>query len=90
MWYLRRIMRISWTEKKSNEEVLLTAGISRELIKTIRKRHMKFLGQTIRKSDIERLALCGKINGKRDRGRQWLTYLESLNKWATNTSMGNN
>ena len=84
------MMRISWTEKKSNEEVLLTAGTSRELIKTTRKRQMKFLGHTIRKSGIERLALCGKINGKRDIGKQRLTYLEGLNKWATNTSMGNN
>ena len=89
MWFLRRMMRISWTEKKSNEEVLLRAGTSRELIKTIRKRQLKFLGHTMRRS-IEKLALCGKINGKRDRERKRLTYLESLNKLATNTSLGNN
>ena len=87
MWFLRRMMRISWTEKKSNEEVLLTAGTSRELTTTIRKRQMKFLGHSIKKNGIERV---GRINGKRDRRRHGLTYLESLNKRTTNTSMGNN
>ena len=60
------------------------------LKRTIRKRQLKFLGHTNRRSGVERLALCGKINGKRDRGRRRLTYLESLNTWDTNTSMGNN
>ena len=26
VWYIRRFMRISWTEKKSNEEVMEMAG----------------------------------------------------------------
>ena len=90
MWFLRRMMRISWTEKKSNAEVLKTACISRELINTIRNRQMKFLGHIYRKNGIERLALCGKISGKRDRGRQRLTYVESLNEWATNNNISNN
>ena len=59
MWFLRRMMMISWTKKKSSEEVLLTAGISRE--------QMKFLGHTIRKSGIERLALCGNSSKERQR-----------------------
>ena len=38
MWYTRRIMRIlSWTERKSNEEVMEMAGYIRSLLKTIRK-----------------------------------------------------
>ena len=32
------MMRISWTEKKSNEEVMEMAGYKRFLFKTIRKR----------------------------------------------------
>ena len=38
MWYIRRIMRISWTEKKSNKEVMEMAGYKRSLLKTIRKK----------------------------------------------------
>ena len=44
MWYIRRIMRISWTEKKSNEEVMEMAGYKRSLFKTIRKKQLQFLG----------------------------------------------
>ena len=39
-WYIRRIMRISWTEKKSNEVVMEMAGNKRSLLKTIRKRQL--------------------------------------------------
>lgn len=90
MWFLRRMLKISWTEKKSNAEVLTTAGTTRSLIKTIRKRQMTFLGHVYRKNGIESLAVCGKISGRRDRGRQRLTYVESLNQWATNKSVTNN
>ena len=44
MWYIRRIMRISWTEKKSNEEVMEMAGYKRSLLKTIRKRQLQYFG----------------------------------------------
>ena len=44
MWFIRRIMRISWTEKKSNDEVMEMAGYKRSLLKTIRKRQLQFLG----------------------------------------------
>ena len=33
MWYIRRIMRKSWTEKKSNEGVMEMAGYKRSLLK---------------------------------------------------------
>ena len=46
MWYIRRIMRISCTEKKSNEEVMEIAGYKRNLLKTIRKRQLEIFGQT--------------------------------------------
>ena len=46
---------------------------------------MQFLGHIVRKGGIENLALTGKINGRRDRGRQRLTYLNSISEW-TNTS----
>ena len=44
MWYIRRIIRISWTEKKSNEEVMEMAGYKRSLFKAIRKRQQQLLG----------------------------------------------
>ena len=73
MWFLRRILKISWTEKKSNQEVLEMANKERSMMKTIRKRQMKFMGHVYRKGGMEHLSMTGKIEGKRSRGKQRLT-----------------
>lgn len=43
MWFLRRMIRIPWTDKVSNDEVLRRAV--RMLICEIRTRKMRFLGR---------------------------------------------
>ena len=77
MWFLRRLMRISWTDRKTNEEVLQLAETKRSLMTTIRKRQLKFVGHINRKNGLEKTVLCGKIEGKRSRGRQRTTYIKS-------------
>ena len=54
MWYIRRIMRISWTEKKSNEEIMEMAGYKRSPLKTIRKRQLQFFWHINRADEIEK------------------------------------
>ena len=87
MWFLRRILKISWLEKKSNQEVLEMSGQERSLIKTIRERQMKFVGHIYRKREIEHLSMTGRIDGRRSRGRQRETYIDSLNAWATSKAV---
>ena len=89
MWFLRRMLRISWKEKKTNEEVLEQAETKRLLIRTIRKRQMQFLGHLNRQKCIEHLALTGKIEGKKSKGRPRKTYLNSLNSWVTGKEKSN-
>ena len=89
MWFLRRVLKISWTEKRSNQEVLAMANTKRSLINTIRKRQMKFMGHVYRNGGLEHLGMTGKVEGRRDRGRQRVTYVESLNTWATAKEMSN-
>ena len=59
------MMRIPWTDKLTNEEVLQRAGVERKLIGEIRTRQLRFLGHVIRKDGLENLALTGKLEGKR-------------------------
>ena len=47
MWFYRRMLRISWKEKRTNESILEETNQERSLIKTIRKRQLKFLGTGI-------------------------------------------
>ena len=54
MWFLRRMMRISWTEMVTNEEVLRRAETRRSLLGTIRRRQLSFLGHTIRSDELEK------------------------------------
>ena len=83
-------MRISWTEKRSNQEVLEMANTQRSLMNTVRTRQMKFIGHVYRNEGLEHLGMTGKIEGRRSRGRQRGTYVESLNTWATAKEMSNN
>ena len=80
MWLLRRMMRISWVERVTNEQVLQRAGTKRELMKSIRQRQMRFLGHAMRQQEMENLCLTGKVEGKRGRGRPRTKFLDSLVK----------
>ena len=55
-------MRISWTEKKSNEEEMEMAGYKRPLLKTIRNRTTTIFGHINRASGLEKQIFSGKIS----------------------------
>jgi len=44
----RKILRVSWTAKKTNEWVRSKAGVKRELLDTVKARKLAY-GDTIRK-----------------------------------------
>ena len=81
MWFLRRILGVLWTARESNKSVMRRIKWNRCLLNTIRNRQLKFLGHVIRKGCLEHQVLSGKICGKRDKGRQRMKYLESINLW---------
>ena len=83
MWYLRKLVKIPLTDRESNEEMLQLASLQRSFVKTIRKRQMTILGHIDKKDGIEKLALCGKIERGRSRGRQKILYIGSLSTFAT-------
>jgi len=46
---LKKILRVSWTAKKTNEWVLNKAGVKRELLDTVKARKLAYYGHTMRK-----------------------------------------
>ena len=46
---LRKILRVSWTAKKTNECVLNKAGVKKELLDTVKARKLAYYGHTWRK-----------------------------------------
>jgi len=49
MEWLRNILWVSWTAKKTNEWVLNNAGVKKELLDTVKARKLACYGHTIRK-----------------------------------------
>lgn len=86
MWFYRRSLKVSWTDKKSNTEILRMMGTERNLLATIAKRQMSFFGHIMRKEGLENLAVTGRVEGKRSRGRQRTTYVDRLRERLTNES----
>ena len=66
MWFLSRMMKISWTDRVSNEMVLQRAGTRRELMKMIRKRQLRFLGHAMRLQQLESVCVTGRVEGEED------------------------
>jgi len=69
MWFLRRMLRIPWTARKTNQEVLKEAVTERSLINRIRKRQATFLGHVMRQEKMEYDITTGMLEGNRSRGR---------------------
>ena len=85
MWFYRRMLRISWTQHISNNDVLCRAGTRRTILHTIRDRQARFFGHIMRKGQMENIVITGKLDGKRSRGRPRLTFTRSLSKWLNLT-----
>ena len=69
MWIWRRMERISWTERRTNEEILQLVEEKRSLIGTIRERQKKWIGHILRSDTLLRDIIEGRMEGKRMRGR---------------------
>jgi len=70
------MLRIAWTDKVSNDQVLQRANTSRNLLKVIVSRQIRFVGHVMRKNQLETVALTVVIEGKRARGRQRKTFMD--------------
>ena len=81
MWTYMRIMKVSWKEYKSNEEVLSMINSKRMLVEMIKRRKLAYFGHLVRRDDIQRLLPDGKIYGKRSRGKQQLTWADNITEW---------
>ncbi len=87
MWLWRRLMKISWTEKKSNAEVLQLVREERSLVKTIRDRKKQWIGHIMRHDNLYRDVLEGRMEGKPRKGRRRTRYIDDFGKKETYGSL---
>jgi len=62
-------MKVSWTEHKTNEEILQIAETKRKIMDTIRSRQKRWLGYILRHDSLLRITLEGQIQGKKAYGQ---------------------
>lgn len=87
MWCWRKMQRISWTDRRSNEDILRTIDEKRTLIDTIKRRRWQMIGHTLRHRDeLHNIIIEGMIEGTRSRGRPRTRYISQIMQDAGVTS----
>ena len=69
VWIWRRMERISWTEHRTNEEVLKKVEEKRSVMDIVRTRQKNCIGQILRGNSLQSEIMEGMMEGKRGRGR---------------------
>ena len=86
MLCLRRLLRISWKEHKTNEFVKATiqqmVGRQEELLATIKRRKLAWYGHVTRHQTLSKTILQGTLEGSRKRGRQRKCLMDNVRDWT--------
>ncbi len=78
MWFWRKLERIKWQDRISNDEVLTIVDESRGLIRTIGERKKNWIGHVLRGEGLLRDVLEGRMLGRRPQGRPRMGMLDEL------------
>ena len=79
LWCWRRLLRVPWTARRSNQSILkeISPGISLEGMTL--KLKLQYFGHLMRRVDsLEKTLMLGGIGGRRRRGRQRMRWLDGI------------
>ena len=79
LWYWRRLFRIPWIARRSNQSILkeISPGISLEGM--MLKLKLQYFGHLMPRVDsLEKTLILGGIEGRRKRGRQRMRWLDGI------------
>ena len=86
MWIYRKLLKISWTDKKTNEEVLKMLQAKLYVITAIKKRKTIYFGHMMKRNNIQRVLVDGQVEGRRCRGRPRTEWTRNVSEWIESTS----
>ena len=79
MWCWRRLLRVPWTARISNQSILKEISPECSLEGLMLKLKLQYFGHLIRRVDsLEKTLMLGKIEGMRRRGRQRMRWLDGI------------
>ena len=79
LWCWRRLSRVPWTARRSNQSILKEINLECSLEGLILKLKLQYFGHLIRRADtLEKTLMLGGIGGRRRRGRQRMRWLDGI------------
>ena len=79
LWCWRRLLRGSWTERRSNQSILKEISPGCSLEGLMLKVKLQYFGHLMQRVDsLENTLMLGKIEGKRRRGRQKMRWVDGI------------
>ena len=79
MWCWRRLLRVSWTARRSNQSILKEINPEYSLEGLMLKLKLQYFGHLIWRTDsLEKILMLGKIEGRRRRGQQRVRWLDGI------------
>ena len=79
LWCWRRLLRVPWTARRSNQSILKEISPGYSLEGLMLKLKFQYFGHLIQRADsLEKTLILGKVEGRRRRGRQRMSWLDGI------------
>ena len=86
--YWRRLLRVPWTARRSNQSMLKEISPGCSLEELMLKLKLQYFGGLMQRADsLEKTLMLGKIEGRRRRGQQRMRWLDDITN-STDMSLG--
>ena len=71
LWYWKRLLRVSWTARRSNQSILKEISPEYSLEGLMLKLMLQYFGHLMQRTDLlKKIVMLGKFEGRRRRGQQ--------------------
>ena len=79
LWCWRRLLRVPWTARKSNQSILKEISLEFSLERQMLKLKLQYFGHLMQRANsLEKTLMLSKIEGRRRRGRQRMRWLHGI------------
>ena len=79
LWYCRRLPRVSWTARRSNQSILKEISPEYSLEGLMLKLKLQYLSHLMQRTDsLEKILILGKVEGGRRRGQWRMRWLDGI------------
>ena len=79
LWCWRRLLRVPWTARRSNQSILKEISPGCSLEGVMLKLKLQYFGHLMRRVDsLEKTLMLGKIEGEKRKGRHRMRWLDGI------------